>query len=147
MFASLLILHILGATVWTGGHLVLAIGFLPRALRDKNPAIIEQFESHFEHVGIPALGVQIVTGLWLAHLHLPSVRAWFAFDSITSTQICIKLGLLALTLILAVPARIRIVPRLSEENLPALAFHIIAVTALGVLFVAAGVAFRVGGFW
>jgi uncharacterized membrane protein len=31
-FKILVILHTLGATVWTGGHLVLAVTVLPQAL-------------------------------------------------------------------------------------------------------------------
>ncbi|HPA95904.1 MAG TPA: hypothetical protein PLT41_07520 [Thermoanaerobaculia bacterium] len=29
MYATILLLHILGATIWTGGHLVLAVTILP----------------------------------------------------------------------------------------------------------------------
>ncbi|NJM13090.1 MAG: hypothetical protein HC889_15595 [Synechococcaceae cyanobacterium SM1_2_3] len=33
MFELMLVLHLLGAALWTGGNLVLALGVLPDALR------------------------------------------------------------------------------------------------------------------
>jgi uncharacterized membrane protein len=36
LFKILVILHTLGATVWTGGHLVLAATVLPQALKNRN---------------------------------------------------------------------------------------------------------------
>lgn len=62
-----LVLHLLGATVWVGGHLVLLITVLPKALRDRNPHPVLEFEKPFERIGIPALVLQVITGLWLAH--------------------------------------------------------------------------------
>ena len=41
-------------------------------------------------------------------------------------------------------ARLRIIPRLSAETLPALAWHIVAVTGLAMAFVVVGVGYRVG---
>ena len=63
MYSLLLLLHILAATVWTGGHLVLALTVLPRALRARDPQILLQFESGYERVGMPALLLQVLTGL------------------------------------------------------------------------------------
>jgi putative copper export protein len=140
-------MHILGAAVWTGGHLVLVLGFLPRALRDKDPRLIEQFESRFERVGIPALVVQVVTGLWLAHIRLPAVSEWFTLQTVQSTHICLKLVLLLLPLALAIHARLRLIPRLDAARLNQLAFHMVSVTVLAVLFVVLGVGFRVGGIF
>jgi uncharacterized membrane protein len=37
LFKILVILHTLGATVWTGGHLVLAATVLPSALKHRDP--------------------------------------------------------------------------------------------------------------
>ena len=73
MYGAILFLHILAATVWTGGHLVLAIAILPRVLRERSPAKLLEFESAYERVGIPALVVQVATGLWLAHRMVPEL--------------------------------------------------------------------------
>ena len=145
MFKAALILHILGATVWTGGHLVLSLTVLPRALRGRDPQILTDFEAGYERIGMPALLIQVVTGLWLAHRLVPSVADWFSFTSVASTHVGLKLVLLLVTLALAVHARLRLIPKLTEETLPTLAWHVIAVTIVAVLFVLVGVGFRTGG--
>jgi len=147
MLVLVLFLHVLGATIWTGGHLVLALTVLPRALRERDPKIIEQFEAGFERLGIPALLVQVATGLWLAYRWLPDLGAWFRLDSSLSVHIAVKLGLLAITIGLAAHARLRIIPRLTAERLPALAVHIVGVTVISVLLVLVGVGIRSGGLF
>ncbi|UCF40688.1 MAG: CopD family protein [Gemmatimonadota bacterium] len=145
MYQAIVVLHVLGATIWTGGHLVLAVTVLPRALKARDPAIVQQFEGGYERLGIPALVLQLLTGLWLAYRLLPDPAAWFGFDSPAAAHIFAKLFLLGCTLALALHARLRVVPRLNAERLPTLAAHIILVTILSVLFVIVGVGFRTGG--
>lgn len=142
MYSILLLLHILSATVWTGGHLVLALTVLPRVLREKSPAELLKFESAYEKIGLPALLIQVLTGLWLAYRLVPDLGRWFLFDTPASHLIGTKLLLLALTVAFAIDARFRVIPRLSEKNLTSLAWHIIPVTILSVLFVVVGVSFR-----
>ncbi len=144
MFGVILLLHLLGATVWTGGHLVLATAILPRALRDRDPESICRFESRYERIGIPALIVQVATGLWLAHRLVPDPTLWFDWSHPLGRLVAIKLSLLAVTVGLAVDARLRIIPKLDEHNLRALAWHIVPVTIVSVLFVVVGVSFRTG---
>mgnify|MGYP001608197502 CR=1 FL=1 len=144
MYNVLLLLHVMAATIWTGGHLVLALAVLPGVLRRKAPAELLRFESAFEKIGIPALLIQVGSGLALAYRLLPDVQQWFAFADQTSRLIGTKLVLLALTMLLAADARLRIIPRLSEKNLTSLAWHIIPVTVVSVLFVVVGVSFRTG---
>ena len=144
MYRLIVALHLLGATVWVGGHLVLSLSVLPRALRARDPAIIRDFESGFEHLGIPALLVQIVTGLWLAYHWAPHVAGWFSPSTPQERLVLVKLVLLAATLALAVHARLRVVPRLDAATLRSLAYHIVAVTLLGVALLLVGVAIRTG---
>lgn len=143
-YAILIALHLLGACIWTGGHLALAVAVLPRALRQRRAQPIQDFERGFERMGLPALLAQVITGLWLAHLRLGAPAAWFAANPIARV-VQVKLTLLAATILLALHARLRLIPRLRDDNLPALAGHIVAVTVLAVFFVLAGVLFRVGG--
>lgn len=147
MYGILLLLHILAATVWTGGHLVLALTVLPRALKQRSPAELLRFESAYERIGIPAILIQVATGFWLAHRMVPDVSQWINFDNPVSRLIGIKLMLLAVTLAFAADARIRIIPRLTEDNLTSLAWHIVPVTVVSVLFVVVGVWFRTGWFY
>ena len=145
MFKVALFLHILGASVWAGGHLVLSLTILPRALRQRDPDIIRSFEEGYERIGIPALIIQVVTGLWLAHRLVPSLAGWLSFATATNMLVTLKLMLLLLTLMLAVHARLRLIPKLTAQTLPLLAWHVIAVTVVAVVFVFVGVGFRTGG--
>ena len=142
----LLCLHVLGACVWVGGHLVLATRILPRAVRERKAAVIRDFEQGYERIGLPALALQIITGFWLAHRMLGAEPgAWFASTG-PARIVQLKLALLAATAALALHAKFRVIPRLRDDNLAVLGAHIVAVTSLGVLFVIAGASLRFGGY-
>jgi putative copper export protein len=143
-YRLLITFHLLGATVWVGGHLVLSLSVLPRALRAGDPAIIRAFESGFERLGISALLLQVVTGLWLAHHWAPHVSGWFFPSTPPARLVLVKLVLLGATVALAVHARLRLVPRLDASTLRFLAYHVVAVTLLGVALLVVGVAIRTG---
>lgn len=143
--AALIFLHILGASVWVGGHLVLTLTILPRALREDDASAIQRFEQSFERIGIPALLLQVATGLRLASLYAAPSQ-WLGFDTHAPRHITLKLMALAATLVLAAHARISLVPRLAPgAPLRKLAVHVVLVTALAVAFAFVGVSFRVGG--
>ena len=145
MYALMLFLHVLGATVWTGGHLVLALTWLPRVLRERSPEQLLRFEQGYERIGMPALVLQIVTGLWMAYQMVPSVAQWLSPDTPVARAIALKLVLLLCTALIAAHARLRVIPRLSVDTLPLMAWHVGAVTLLSVSFVAVGVSLRFGG--
>ena len=147
MHELLVMLHVLGATIWTGGHLILVLGFLPQALRSRDPQVLTDFESRYERVGMPALVIQVVTGFLLAQRVLPDHSLWLSWDAGAPRQIGVKLFLLAVTIALALDARLRIIPRLSTKNLTSMALHIIAITVVSVLFVLVGVGVRFGGLF
>ncbi|RPI74377.1 MAG: copper resistance protein CopD, partial [Ignavibacteriales bacterium] len=128
MYKYIILLHILGATIWTGGHLILAILILPKALKNRSVETIKNFEEPYEKIGIPALVVQVLTGFYLAYNMLPDVSYWFSFHPGIPTLVGYKIILLLLTLLLAADARFRVIPHLNENNLSALAWHIIPVT-------------------
>ena len=44
MYRLVLALHLIGAAVWIGGHIVLCVTVLPRALRNRDPNPIREFE-------------------------------------------------------------------------------------------------------
>jgi len=146
-YKIIVLLHVLFATIWVGGHLILSIGFLPRALRQKDPSIIQQFESKYEPIGLPALVIQVLTGLWLGIFYDSQPLGWFTFRGSIATHLSLKVILVVLTLLLAIHARFRILPKLRPENLKTLAFHIIAVTVIGVMLLVLGVSIRTGGLF
>lgn len=147
MYGLALLLHILAATIWTGGHIVLSVVVLPRVLRERSPARLLEFESVYEKIGMPALIIQVITGLYLAYRMLPDVSQWLDFSNPVAHPILLKLSLLVLTLGFAMSARFRVIPHLSEKNLVTMAWHIIPVTIISILFVITGVSFRTGWFY
>lgn len=144
MYHIALLFHILAATIWTGGHLILATTILPNALKSKNVDFIKTFEQGYETVGIPALLVQIVSGFYLAYSLLPDAHLWLDWSNPVAKVISLKLGLLCLTFMLAIDARLRVIPKLSSDNIHDLALHIIPVTVISVLFVFVGVSLKAG---
>lgn len=146
-YALVLALHLIAATVWTGGHIVLLGAVLVPALKNRDHRRITDFEQYFEKIGIPALVLLVLTGLWLAFQQLPDISWWFSLRSVASKTITVKLTLLAATVVLALHARLKIIPRLSAESLGNLAIHITLVTAISVLFALTGLMHRFGGIW
>ena len=104
-----------------------------------------RFEQGYERIGMPALVLQIVTGLWMAYQMVPSVAQWLSPDTPVARAIALKLVLLLCTALIAAHARLRVIPRLSADTLPLMAWHVGAVTLLSVGFVAVGVSLRFGG--
>ncbi|MEB3171413.1 MAG: CopD family protein [Synechococcaceae cyanobacterium] len=145
VFPLLVIVHALAATVWTGGHLVLDLGVLPRALRAQSAAQIRAFEEVFEPLGLTALALQVLTGLWMGWIDLPGFRGLFNPANPIGMLVGVKLLLLAGTAALALHARLRLIPNLTDETLSGLAWHIRAITALAIAFVVVGALIRLGG--
>lgn len=147
MYPWIIALHLIAATIWTGGHIVLFWAILIPALRSRDYRKILEFESRFEKIGIPALLTLVATGLWMACNQLPDFSLWFALSTPVSRTITLKLSLLLLTAVLALHARLKLIPALSEKTLKSLAVHIGIVTAAAVIFALAGVLNRFGGIW
>ena len=145
VFPLLVIVHALAATVWTGGHLVLDLGVLPTALRDRNAAAIRSFEETFEPLGLPALAIQVVTGVWMGWIYVPGFRGLLNPGNPIGMLVGVKLLLLAATAALAIHARLRLIPHLTDDNLSGLAWHIRGITALAIAFVVVGALIRLGG--
>lgn len=137
----LIVLHLLGASIWVGGHLILCLRVLPKSLKRKDPSIIATFENQFEAIGIPALIIQLITGILLAIRYNLS---FFSFSNNMEKVLSIKLILLAIIVLLAFHARFFIIPILNSNNLNSLAWHIVAVTLVSLLLLYFGVAFRYG---
>ncbi|MBE9171649.1 CopD family protein [Cyanobium sp. LEGE 06143] len=146
LFSWLVIVHALAATVWTGGHLVLDLGVLPRALRQASAAPIRAYEEVFEPLGLTALAIQVITGLAMAWIYLPGLQGLFNPANPIAVLVGTKLLLLAATVALALDARLRLIPNLSDARLGPLAWHIRAITALAIAFVVVGAGIRLGGF-
>ncbi len=144
MYNVILFLHVIAACIWTGGHLIVAFMVLPRALQDRDPQQILDFESRYEKLGMPALIFQLLSGLWMAYTMIPDVAAWFSFATPQAILIFCKVALLLGTGLTALDAKTRIIPHLTADTLPKMAWRIRLVTLFAVLFVLVGVSFRGG---
>ncbi len=145
VFPLLVIVHALTAKVWTGGHLVLDLGVLPRALRERSGAQIRAFEEVFEPLGLTALAIKVFTGLWMGWIYVPGFRGLLNPGNPIGMLVGVKLLLLAATAALAIHARLRLIPHLTDDNLSGLAWHIRGITALAIAFVVVGALIRLGG--
>jgi putative copper export protein len=144
----LLIIHLLSATIWVGGHLLLVFGHLPQALKEKNQNIILDYERKYEPVGMTALVLLVVTGILMAYKYGVSIEYWFHFATPIEKVVSTKLLLLLLTVLFALSAQFRVLPKLktNHDKLPEMTFHILSVTIIGVLMLVFGSFVRFGGF-
>ncbi|AVM50658.1 CopD family protein [Capnocytophaga sp. oral taxon 878] len=144
----LLIVHLIAATIWVGGHLVLAIGFLPKALKHNDFSYIGNFEKTYEPIGMPSLVVLVITGIIMAYDYSASFSTWFSFSTPIERVVSLKLMCLLTSVCFAISAQTRVLPQLRKGNmkkLPEMAVHIICVTTIGVLMVVLGSFVRIGG--
>jgi putative copper export protein len=58
-----LFLHVLGASVWVGGQLVLA-GLVPVLRRDASPSTVRAAARQFQRLAWPAYVLLLATGIW-----------------------------------------------------------------------------------
>ena len=145
----LLVLHLIAATIWVGGHLVLAIGYLPKALKRKDFSYIGNFEKTYEPIGMPSLAVLIITGILMAYDYNAGFSSWFSFATPIERVVSLKLTFLLTTVCFAISAQTRVLPKLRKgqlNKLPEMAMHIICVTLIGVLMVILGSLVRIGGW-
>ncbi len=144
-----LFLHLLGASIWVGGHLILAIRFIPQAWRLSDARELLAFEQKYEPIGMTALAAQIATGLHLAWAYSSDMVQWFDPHASPIDVIGYKLMTLLLTALIAAHARFRVIPKLQQQPQGAwvkvFCVHVLNVTALAIVFVYLGVVFRFGG--
>ncbi|WP_026729670.1 hypothetical protein [Flavobacterium denitrificans] len=140
-----LILHLLAAAVWVGGHLLLAICYLPTALKKKDPQIILNFEKKYETLGMSSLVLLIITGICMAYDFGATFETWFSFKSGIEKVVSFKLILLFLTFICAICAQFFVLPNLNETNIRKMAVIIISVTTIAVTMLILGSTIRYGG--
>ena len=144
----LLVIHLLSASIWVGGHLLLCFAYLPQALKEKDPKTILNYERKYEPVGMTALALLVITGILMAYKYGVSFEYWFQFSTPIEKVISSKLILLLLTVAFALSAQFRVLPKLKTDSskLPEMTFHIVSVTIIGVLMLIFGSFVRFGGF-
>lgn len=143
----LLVIHLICATIWVGGHLFLAIRLLPKALKEKKPSLILQFEKSYGKIGMPSLALLLLTGILMSFDF--GITRWFLFKTPMERVISIKLILLMVILGTAFSATRFVIPYLKKNDatkLPKMAVHIIIVTLVSLGMLILGSYLRYGGF-
>lgn len=143
---ALLILHLLAAAVWLGGHVVLVLGYLPEALRSRDPRALLDNYRRLNRVGLPALLVLIASGLMLALNWMPQVGLWFDTSMPIAVVILTKLLLVVLTLLLVAYLNLRVLPTLQPQRIGRLGLVLGLLALLATIAAAIGPSFRYGGF-
>ena len=110
-----LILHLLGATIWVGGHLYLLIRLMPNFIKNNDVASFLAFEKSYEPLGMTALAVQVITGVYMLNNILPISLWWSPMGTLTAL-IHAKLTWLVLTILTAMSARFGVVAKLENRS-------------------------------
>jgi len=95
--------------------------------------------------GLTSLAIQVLTGLGMGWIYLPGFQWVFSPANPIGMLVVVKLLLLAGTAVLALHARLRLIPNLTDANLSGLAWHIRGITAMAITFVVVGALNRLGG--
>ncbi len=149
MMFWLLFLHIVGASIWVGGHLYLITIIVPQALRHQDSTHLLKFEAGFERLGMTALVLQVVTGLIMAKLYLGTWAELLNHKNQLAALISMKLLWLGLSIVTALSAQLIVIPKVKKNPSDArlrrlFILHIMLIGLLSLIFVATGVLFRVG---
>ncbi|EDY83840.1 hypothetical protein VDG1235_3467 [Verrucomicrobiia bacterium DG1235] len=144
IYGSLIVLHLLGACVWVGGHVVLACSILPQGAKSRDASLSYRIESAYSNIGIPALLLEVVTGFLLAYLHLPDFGSWLDFGNPMGRMIGLNLVLLLITVALVIDLRFRLFPKVESYGLGLLKWHVALITFVSLLLVFVGASFRIG---
>jgi uncharacterized membrane protein len=140
-----LIIHLLAATIWVGGHLLLAFRYLPATIKHKDISILNDFRSKFGKIGMPVLFILVLTGILLAYDYDVPVSKWFSFSNPMERTISTKLLLLFASLALAIHSQKFVFPKLTAEKMTLAIIEIITVTLIGITMLILGSFIRLGG--
>lgn len=148
MYKLALILHLLGASIWVGGHLYLLIRLMPTFIKNNDIKGFLAFEKSYEPLGMSALAVQILTGFYMLNTLVP-FTLWTQPMGFLTALIHGKLTWLGLTIITALHARFRVVAKLengthNDNTLNIMNIHVGLICLWSVAFVITGAGFRWG---
>ncbi|MGV1012234.1 MAG: copper resistance protein CopD [Flavobacterium sp.] len=141
----ILIIHLLAASIWVGGHLFLILRILPATLQQKDISILSDFRLKFGKIGMPSLLILVVTGILLAYDYNVPISDWFSFSNPIEKIVSIKLLLLFTSLSLAVHAQKVVFTKLTSNIMLPAIVEISIVTLIAVSMLILGSLVRVGG--
>jgi putative copper export protein len=136
----LIILHILGASIWIGGMLILALGVLPKAKKAKSSAILRNFEGSFHILGMTALTVQLLTGFRIAMIYAGGMKYLFDFTNHAAVLFVWKMLFIILTMVVFVLFKKKTLANLTDENVSSASamVWVLALLAIGLMILGLG---------
>ncbi|MER3327946.1 MAG: hypothetical protein RIF34_00095 [Candidatus Kapaibacterium sp.] len=140
----LVILHILGASIWIGGMLIMALGVLPKAKKANKASILLDYESSFHIIGMIALTIQFITGFRLAMIYTGGMKGLFDFSNHLAILFAWKLALLLLTMGLFVFFKKKTLAKLTDENIASASNMIWNITIFAIALMILGLGFSRG---
>ena len=142
----LLVIHLLSAAIWVGGHIVLLVGIVPAAVANSDKRPILDFEARYGRIGLPSLLFLVASGIAMALNYGVMPHTWFTFSNPIETIVSIKLILLLITVGLAISAQLKVVPGVVRGTLglKTLVWHITGVTLIGISMLVLGTFVRFG---
>jgi len=140
----LVILHILGASIWIGGMLIMALGVLPKAKKAKSASLIKDYEGSFHILGMIALTLQFLTGFRLAMIYTGGMKGLFDFSNHLAVLFVWKLALLILTMVLFVVFKKKTLAKLTDENIGSASNMIWNITIFAIALMVLGLGFSRG---
>lgn len=140
-----IVLHVLAATIWTGGHLALVFMYLFPAIKEKNLSELLKFEDKFGIIGIPSLVILVITGLYQSYTFEPDLTNWFNFSNHISAHFSAKIIMILGIVALALDMKFRVMKQ-KIPNVFSFSWHILTVTFLSVLLVITGLSIRLNIF-
>jgi len=136
----LVFLHIIAATIWAGGYIILTITILPKSIRQKSTDLIHNFNKSFHTLSMIALGFQVITGFRLATLLLPMSK-WAEFGNPVALGINTKFFLLILTIIAIIIEKVYLK---KSKGIRLIAVLIVFITIISLIFIYTGISIRIG---
>lgn len=140
----LVILHILGASIWIGGMLIMALGVLPKAKKAKNASLIKDYEGSFHILGMIALTLQFLTGFRLAMIYADGMKGLFDFSNHVAVLFIWKLVLILLTIGLFVVFKKKTLANLTDDNISGASNMIWNLTIFAIALMVLGLGFSRG---
>lgn len=140
----LVILHILGASIWIGGFLLYALKIIPAAKKENNAGIIKDFEKRYHVLAMIALTIQLLTGFRLGMIYTGGMGASFSLDTTASVLYVAKLALIFLSMFLIIFLRKAVLPKVTDENMSKLSSLVWVMTIIALVMLYLGTSFRFG---
>lgn len=140
----LIILHILGASIWIGGLLIMALGVLPKAKKANNSSLLKDYEGSFHILGMIALTLQFLTGFRLAMIYAGGMKGLFDFSNHAAVLFIWKFVLILLTMGLFVIFKKKTLSTLTDSNISSASVMVWILTIIALALMILGLGFSRG---